>query len=122
MQTQYCLQNLEDNTNSENNFLPDINLFYTSPHMIIHPGVLLDFTSESDDLWRKTQKQALTKQIDIIETRMDNANISTPIQASIQTMSAIAAFEPVLTNFSLPDLYYHSFYTIFPQQTPIAKM
>lgn len=46
-------------------------------------GVILDFTSETTNLWKKIQKQVLTKQINIVETGTDDAKISTSIQAFI---------------------------------------
>lgn len=62
-----------------------------------------DFNSETANLWKKIQKQALTKQIDIIEIGTDDANISTLVQAFLQTMSVTRAFEPVLTSSNLSD-------------------
>lgn len=35
------------------------------------------------DIWKKIQKQALTKQIDIIEIETNGTNVSTPFQAFI---------------------------------------
>ncbi len=45
----------------------------------------------------------MTRQIDIIETETDVANINTPLQAPVQSMSIIEALELVLTNFTLSD-------------------
>lgn len=101
--TQYYLQNAEDNTNSKSDFLLDVDLSSTSSHAIIYPEVMLDSTSKTADLWKKIQKQALTKQIDIVGTRSDDVNVSTPVQAFIQTMSAIGALKPVLTSSNLPN-------------------
>ncbi len=42
--TQYCLQNAEDNNNSERDFLPNIDLFSTSPHAIMYLGIMINFT------------------------------------------------------------------------------
>lgn len=95
--------NAEDNTNSENDFLPDIDLSSASPHATMYPRVMPNITLEAADIWRKIQKQALTKQIDIVEMETDGTDISTPFQASKQSMSAIKALEPVLISSSLPD-------------------
>ncbi|WP_375449089.1 AAA family ATPase [uncultured Nostoc sp.] len=62
-----------------------------------------NITLEAADVWRKIQKQALTKRIDIVEMETDGTDISTPFQASIQSMSAIEALEPVLISSSLPN-------------------
>ena len=102
--TQHCLRNVEDNTNFEIDFLPDVDLSSASPHATIYQGVMLNIILEAVDIWRKIQKQALTKQIDIVEMETDGTNISTPFQASIQSMSAIKALEPVLISSSLPNL------------------
>lgn len=103
MHTQHCLRNAENNTNSENNFLPDINLSSASPHATMYPGVMPNITLKAADVWRKIQKQALTKQIDIVKMETDGTDISTLFQASIQSMSAIEALEPVLISSSLLD-------------------
>lgn len=53
--TQYCLQNVEDNTNSESNFLPDVDLSNASPYATMYPGVMPNITLEATDIWRKIQ-------------------------------------------------------------------
>lgn len=56
----------------------------------------------------------MTKQIDIVETKIDDTNISIPVQAFIQSMSAIEALKLDLISFSLPDLTSSQFlYNIF---------
>lgn len=101
--TQHCLRTTDDNGNSEIDFLPNVDLSSTSSHATMYPGVILDITSEFTDLWKTIHKQALSKRGDIVERETDNANVSTPVQASIQSVSIIKALEPVLNNFSLPD-------------------
>ncbi len=69
----------------------------------MYPGIMIDFTSEDTALCKKIGKQALIKQIDIIEIEIDIANINTLLQALIQSMSTIEALEPILTNSTLPN-------------------
>lgn len=101
--THCCLQNAKNNNNSEGDFLPDVNLSNASPHAIIYPRVMTDFTLENTALWKKIRKQALTKQIEIVKIATDTTNISTPLQASIQSISRIETLEPILTNSTFPD-------------------
>ena len=61
--TQHCLQNAEDNNNSERNFLQDVDLSSASSHAAIYPGIMTDFTFDNTALWKKIRKQALTRQI-----------------------------------------------------------
>ena len=50
MHTQYCLQNAEDNTNSESDFLPDVDLFSVSLYATIYPEVMPNITLEAADI------------------------------------------------------------------------
>ncbi len=97
------MQNPEDNNNSGHDFLSDVDLSNTFPHAAIYPGIMTDFILEDTTLWKKIRKQALIRQIDIIETETDVANINPPLQAFVQSMSTIEAFKPILTNSTLPN-------------------
>ncbi len=101
--TQYCLRKAKDNNNSGRDYLLNVDLSSAFPHAAMYPGIITDFTLEDTALWKKIGKQALTKQIDIVKTGTDVANINTPLQASVQSMSTIEALEPILTNFTFPD-------------------
>ena len=48
--------------------------------MTIYPEIIPDIILKTADLWKKIQKHALTKQIDIVETEPKNINVSTPAQ------------------------------------------
>lgn len=69
----------------------------------MNPRIMSDFNLKDTNLWKKIRKQALTKQIDIIETRADITNINTPLHAFVQSMSTIETLKPILTNSTLPD-------------------
>ncbi len=97
------MQNAEDNNISGRDFLSDVELSSASPHAAMYRGIMTDFTLEDRALWKKIGKQALIRQIDIVEIETDIANINTSLQASVQSMSIIEALEPILTNFILPD-------------------
>lgn len=64
---------------------------------------MTDFTLEDIALWKKIGKQVLTRQIDIVETKTDVANINTQLQASVRSISTIKALESILTNSILPN-------------------
>ncbi len=101
--TQHCLQNAEDNNNSQCDFPSDVDLSSAFPHAAMYPGIMTDFTLEDIALWKKIGKQTLTRQIDIVETETDVANINTLLQASVQNMLIIEALKSILTNSTLPD-------------------
>lgn len=75
--TQHCLQNAEDD------FWSDIDLFIASPHATIYPEIMTNFTLEVIALWKKIGKQALTRQIKIVETETNVVNINIPLQTFI---------------------------------------
>lgn len=60
-----------------------------------------NITLEAANIWKKIQKQPLTKQIYIVKIKKDDTNVSTPFQVFIQSMSGIKAFKPVLIISSL---------------------
>lgn len=59
--TQYCLRNIKDNNNFESNVLIDVDLFIASLYITMYSRVMLDFILETVNLWRKIEKQTLTK-------------------------------------------------------------
>lgn len=69
----------------------------------MYPTVMPNITLKVVDIWKKIQKQALITQIDIVEMETDGINISTLVQAFIQSMSAIKTFELVLISSNLPN-------------------
>lgn len=98
------MRNVEDNTSFESDFLSDIDLSNASPNLIMYLRIISNITLKAANRWKKIQKQALIKEIDIVKTKMDSINTSTLVQASIKSMLAIEAFELVLINFSLLNL------------------
>lgn len=57
-----------------------------------------NFLLKTIDLWKKIEKQALTRQIDIIEIEINIANIHILFQMFIQSISVIRAPKPILTS------------------------
>ena len=100
---QHCLRTTDDNGNFENDFLPDIDLSSTFLHASMYLGVVLDIILEFTDLWKTIHKQTLSKQRDIVKTEIDDTNVSTLVQASIENISIIGALQPILNNSSLPN-------------------
>lgn len=76
--TQHYFQNAEDKKNFKGSFLPYVDLFNATPHIPLYPGVMTGFNLENTALWKKIGKKALTKQINIVETKTNAANINTP--------------------------------------------
>lgn len=80
---QHYLQNVEDNNNSRCNFLPDVDLSSVSLYAAIYLEIIIGFTLKVINLWKKIGKQALTKQINIVEIETDVTNVITLLQVSI---------------------------------------
>lgn len=97
------MQNAEDNNNSGRDFLSDVNLFRASPHAIMYPEIMTNFTLEDITLWKIYKKQVLTWQLDIVKIETDIAYINTLLQASLQSISIIKALEPILINSTFPN-------------------
>ena len=96
---QNCLQIIDNKSNFESIFLPNVNLSSTSLYVIMYCEVILNITSESTHLWKIIQKQALSKQKDAVETKTNNLNVNTLIQAFIKSISTIKALSRI---FFLP--------------------
>lgn len=73
---QHYLQNVEDNNNSRYDFLPDVDLSSVFLYAAIYPKIIIGFTLKDINLWKKIGKQALTKQINIIEIETDVLQVS----------------------------------------------
>lgn len=83
MHSQYCLSNAEDTNNFDNNFLSDVDFFIAFLHATIYLKVMLNFILKTKKLKKKNEKQALTKQIDIIEIEINAENINILLQIFI---------------------------------------
>lgn len=66
--------NVENNANSEKNFLLNVDFFNIFLHATIYFKVFLDMILKTANLGKKIQKQVLTKQIDIVEIKFNNVN------------------------------------------------
>lgn len=65
--------------------------------------IIPNFNLKTINFKRKIEKQALTRQIDIVKTKTNATNINTPFKIFIQTISMIESFKPILMSFTLPN-------------------
>lgn len=54
-----------------------------------------NFNLKTVDFWRKIEKQAQAKQTNIVKTRTDAVNITTPLQTFILSISTIRALKSI---------------------------
>lgn len=55
--TEYCLQNIKDNTNFESDFLPDVDLFSASLYMTIYSRIMLNITLKVANVYKTSFEQ-----------------------------------------------------------------